>query len=342
MPEPTAAESDLYFEADDAQDAAPAPAPKPTPQPAPQPAAPQHDPRTLRLAAQFGVSGDDYSPKELDRIVDALVERTHRREEAIFHALNSRPVAPAPQPAAPAPEPEPADPLDYDESQFDELTNKVLRAQRDEIKALRKKYATTEEREARRESESLFGAFDAAFEAIGDPRYGAGDAATLDPDGPEMRLRKRLIAAAGLAKGMPLRQVTRAIVQTHRDFYGADAPKPQPKSQPADPKTDAGAYGDVAATNGHQPPPAPAPAKPVRPRDPETGLFLSDADIAAREEAVERDRYFSGLTERPTSRKAPALKGRAAEIEALKEYRAKMVDAGAPDEDFDENGQFIP
>ena len=326
MPDtPAEPKSPPFFDGNDEPASASTP---PQPEPAVKPTS-KHSPRALRLAAELGFSQAEVEAATPEELNDAIYHQTivvNRLQRQNFDtqqrmAAQDRPAAPQP-PAKP-----PTDPEDELISQFTDekyqpeivqlakLTTgmmKELRATKDQLKG-------SQEREQQRESLSRAEMMDAGFDALGDSYkavVGDGSGLDMDQQGPEFKRRIAILQATGLDFSKPLtaKKLATAIKAAAELLYGSvmkPAASPTPASAPA-----AGSDPYAAAVGA-------GPVKPVPPKNPQNGRFVSPEEYG--EAALARPTHRKG------SKEAAGVERATKGVTELLKERGLLDDGGSGD-----------
>ena len=254
------------------------PAPVAEKKPEPKVEKPKHSRLSVQLGLSLGIPQDmidEASPAELTTAIAALSARQPEKK----------------------PEPkkeEPADEFDLgvDLEQFDEVTQKVLKAQNDALRKLAAKDKEREEREKAREEKlarlemtekqrevaAFNDAVDAAFNSLGEHAaniFGNGKVSDGTLDDAQARRRKMIVQSVDLSKCKDVKEAKKLIVAEAALFAGLE-----PVSSPA-----------------------PAPAKKAAPpKDPTTGKFVKEPETDDEQEQAIIEKWQRSQLPRPTHR----------------------------------------
>lgn len=246
--------------------------------PEPKVEKPKHSRLSVQLGLSLGIPQDmidEASPAELTTAIAALSARQPERK-------------PEPKKEEPA-----ADEFDLgvDLDQFDETTQKVLKAQNDHIRKLAAKEKEREEREKareeklarlemsekQREAAAFNDAVDAAFNDLGDAGatiFGNGKLTDGTLDDAQARRRKMIVQSVDLSKCKDVKEAKKLIAAEAAAFAGVSA---APR-EPAPPK------------------------KPTPPKDPTTGKFVKEPDTDENQEQAIIEKWQRSQLPRPTHR----------------------------------------
>lgn len=228
----------------------------------------KHSAELYDAAAFFGFSeadADTIEGPQLRKMLRTMTQQQDQAREAQDRARfweAQRGTKPADQSRGPAPQ---ADDFDLGDEVTPEVTPKthaLLKRLAEKERLLDQKLGALEQREVSRAQQAYFDAFDDAFSAIGDPRFGEGSRDDVMSDKEAIDFRQILIKATDIdySKHTPA-QAKRILQKTYKTLY-PDGPAKKP-AKPADVAA-AGYGGDPIPEPRRQPPPKagkPAPTK---------------------------------------------------------------------------------
>lgn len=180
----------------------------------PQPAKATHNPRSVRLAEEFGISREemaDMEPAVLDEVVYRMsLQRARNNREAARDQDLERSTRPQ-APTAPEPEPE-ADEIDWGEVEEEDGTRRkrtekdidpglanVVKNQQKALRELRQEIGEFKKADIQRRTQNFHDLLDKCFEALGsdyEPLLGKGDRTQIDEASKKRRMA--VLASAGL------------------------------------------------------------------------------------------------------------------------------------------------
>lgn len=320
----------------------------------PPPPAPKHSREDVELAKHYGFSEAEIarmSPDQLVRDVARVQRAVEERTRTVMNGL--RPQQQAPLNPPPPPEPsvwgDEEDEWEEEEGRtvkrkakdedFHPALARVIKRQAKELAELKKQFGVVNEEVQTRSRTEMAEAIDGGFEDLGDEYagiFGTGTYETLEAGSDEAERRQLVwqrVRDSLAGKPRPTaKRIRQLVAQEAKKLFGRVGGGQGRQQQQA--------RHEEPYNGGYEGAEAPVRRTPSRERDPNTNLFLSDAEINRRaEENRIRKAYEEGGVEQPTRRGAPSPRqNRDAAIKGVDELRRNWEDDDRQDVDQGRNG----